>query len=925
MLQLFLLLTLAALDALTASSGEVVRALRRLFATFVGQLRRGLDWFALVSWTLGILTWEDVADFLRLDALEDSFEVRTTQGLLLQQFFGQNVQVVPVFTQDVVGGVLGLVHQHADVFIHDCCDLFGWLELSATATANEWVALFLTELHRTHARAHAVFHDHGLGDLRRHLNIGGGAGGRVAEDQFLGCASTHGEHKPGEELRAVVHALVVFLGSHRVPASAAASQDRNLVDPLDVLHRPRSQGVATLVVGGDLLFVLRNDLGAATWAADHAVGGFFQRVGGNHVAFHTRGQQGGFVQHVFQVRTGHTGGALRQRSQVHVRRQWLALRVDAQELLAPQQVWVGHWDLSVESAWAQQRWVQHIWPVRSRHEDHAITIAETVHLHQQLVKGLLAFVVATAHAGATLASDSVDLVDEDDARRVFLRLLEQVANARGTHTNEHFHEVGTGDAEERHPRFACHGTREQRLTRAGRTVEQHATRDLRAQLFVFLGVGQEIADLVEFLDCFVGTGDVIKRCLRVVLLQILRAGLAEAEGTHSPAALHAGQHEHQQAEDQQHRQEHHQHAAEEGIPRHTRVIFLGFRALHRVKDRLTGAGRVVGRDLFDPVLTFDLDRLLQLQLQRLFAVFDLRFFDVLIPQLLHRNAGFDLVETPVVVRQHAEGINRDEDGGDDAGDPQDLLFVHFSNHWLYAVKLRGVLSRSVAARGAHGATVLELVDLGLQGAHERQVAVAFREVQSIANNKLVGNIESHFSHVFNFYLQRIWLAQQSHDRQGPWLAVIQVLHQPGQGEARVDDVLDDQHIAVLDLPIQILKNTHHARGTSGISIRADSHEFQLHRYIQFAGEVGNEEHRALEHADQDQVILGVLVLFAGRLGQFADPRVQSVLVDQYCFQVVSVWVFWNVTALRDGCCFCHGNIDPLRSVCVCFAAANLTR
>ena len=41
-------------------------------------------------------------------------------------------------------------------------------------------------------------------------------------------------------------------------------------------------------------------------------------------------------------------------------------------------------------------------------------------------------------------------VDEDDAGRVFLALLEQVADAARTHADKHLDEVRTGDAEERH-------------------------------------------------------------------------------------------------------------------------------------------------------------------------------------------------------------------------------------------------------------------------------------------------------------------------------------------------------------------------------------------------------------------------------------------------------------------------------------------
>jgi hypothetical protein len=75
---------------------------------------------------------------------------------------------------------------------------------------------------------------------------------------------------------------------------------------------------------------------------------------------------------------------------------------------------------------------------------------ESVHLDEQLVQRLLALVVATAEASAALPTDRVDLVDEDDARRILLRLIEQVAHARGADADEHLDELRARDAEERH-------------------------------------------------------------------------------------------------------------------------------------------------------------------------------------------------------------------------------------------------------------------------------------------------------------------------------------------------------------------------------------------------------------------------------------------------------------------------------------------
>ena len=79
---------------------------------------------------------------------------------------------------------------------------------------------------------------------------------------------------------------------------------------------------------------------------------------------------------------------------------------------------------------------------------------EAVHLDEELVQRLLALVVTAAEAGAAMAADGVDLVDEDDAGRVLLALHEEVAHARGADADEHLDEVRARDREERHAGLA---------------------------------------------------------------------------------------------------------------------------------------------------------------------------------------------------------------------------------------------------------------------------------------------------------------------------------------------------------------------------------------------------------------------------------------------------------------------------------------
>ena len=125
-------------------------------------------------------------------------------------------------------------------------------------------------------------------------------------------------------------------------------------------------------------------------------------------------------------------------------------------------------DLPVEAARAEQRRIEHVGAVGGGDQDDAVVGLEAVHLDQQLVQRLLALVVPAAEARAAMPADGVDLVDEDDAGRVRLALLEEVAHAAGAHADEHLDEVRARHREERPPGFTGHRLGEQRLAGARR-------------------------------------------------------------------------------------------------------------------------------------------------------------------------------------------------------------------------------------------------------------------------------------------------------------------------------------------------------------------------------------------------------------------------------------------------------------------------
>ena len=224
-----------------------------------------------------------------------------------------------------------------------------------------------------------------------------------------------------------------------------------------------------------------------------------------------------------------------------------------QDLLAADHVGIRHHDLAVETAGTQQRRVEHVGPVGGGDQDDAFIGLEAVHLDQQLVERLLALVVAAAEAGAAMAADRVDFVDEDDAGRVLLGLLEHVAHAAGADADEHLDEVGAGNGEERHIGFAGDGAREQRLAGAGRADQQHAARNAAAEPLEFAGIAQEFDDLLQIVLGLVDAGDVLEGDAAMRFGQKLGARLAEAQRL-AAGALHLPRQENPHADQRDERQ-----------------------------------------------------------------------------------------------------------------------------------------------------------------------------------------------------------------------------------------------------------------------------------------------------------------------------------------------------------------------------------
>ena len=142
----------------------------------------------------------------------------------------------------------------------------------------------------------------------------------------------------------------------------------------------------------------------------------------------------------------------------------------------------------------------------------------------------LALVVSTGKAGAALATDGVDLVDEDDAGGVLLGLAENVTHTGCANADEHFDELGSGDRDEGDAGLTGHGLGEKGLTSSGGAVQDDTAGNAAAVGGVHLGLLEKVHDLGELELGAVASCDIVKVDASVGNHLDLSLGLAESHG-----------------------------------------------------------------------------------------------------------------------------------------------------------------------------------------------------------------------------------------------------------------------------------------------------------------------------------------------------------------------------------------------------------
>ena len=346
---------------------------------------------------------------------------------------------------------------------------------------------------------------------------------------------------------------ITFRQRHHQAKRAATRDDGGLMHRITFRFIHRDQSMARFMIGGHPLFSFRHYKAAPFGTHHYLVFCGFKFRHTNRVPASTRRQQGCFIHKIGQISARETRCAACNHLRVHIGSQRHLAHMHTQDFLAPIHIRIGHHNLPVETAGAQQRRIKHIRAVRCGNQDHTLIAFKPVHFNKHLIERLFTFIIAAAKPGAAMAPDRVNFVNEDDARRVLLALFEHVTHARCANTHEHFDKIRTGNGEKRHIGFAGDGTSQQGFTSPRRPHQQHALRDLAAQALEFLRIAQEFHNFFKLRLGFINAGNIIKGHTALLFGQQLGPRFAEAHG--APAtALHLAHEENPDPNQQQHRE-----------------------------------------------------------------------------------------------------------------------------------------------------------------------------------------------------------------------------------------------------------------------------------------------------------------------------------------------------------------------------------
>ena len=206
-------------------------------------------------------------------------------------------------------------------------------------------------------------------------------------------------------------------------------------------HETANDRVTCLVIGRVELLRFAHNHGAAFGAHHDLVFRLLEFIHADDALVRACGKQRRLVDQVRKVGTRKPGRATCDHAWANVVTKGHLAHMHFENHFPATYIRQRYDDLPIETTGSQQRRIENVRTVSRRNDDDAFSTFKAVHFDKHLVQRLLAFIMTATKARTTVPADRIEFVDEDDARSLFLGLVEHVANSGCANTDKHLDKV----------------------------------------------------------------------------------------------------------------------------------------------------------------------------------------------------------------------------------------------------------------------------------------------------------------------------------------------------------------------------------------------------------------------------------------------------------------------------------------------------
>ena len=156
--------------------------------------------------------------------------------LILQKIFGNGNQLLAVVGKNLAAFGGGSVENGLDLFVDDAGSLFGIALGGAEVTPDKDAPVGGIKHDRSEALAHTVTHHHVSCNGGSLLDITGGTGGDIIQEDLFSYTAAESHHDVFIHLSTGFKVLQIFLRAEkRKPACSATGNNGNIVDGIHIL------------------------------------------------------------------------------------------------------------------------------------------------------------------------------------------------------------------------------------------------------------------------------------------------------------------------------------------------------------------------------------------------------------------------------------------------------------------------------------------------------------------------------------------------------------------------------------------------------------------------------------------------------------------------------------------------------------------